>query len=474
MSTDTLNALRRSRGPTTEAPARGRRIPAWLLPLALLLGFALLFAILFRDRLLPAREVEVAPVLAIQKGGPPGETAADPSPGPRSQAAAGAMRFQASGWIEPDPYPIKATALVDGVVDEVHVLEGQRVAKGDLVATLIAEDFELRLAAAESEQARRQSAREAHCAGITRTIEQLKGQQAQQTAAEAIRDSSRERLERVRNAGRGVPEIEIIEARENLRRVEALVLAAEAKVMETAARLNEMAFETVSMEENIAAAGIAADEARLALERTRIRAPIDGRIMRLLAAPGQKRMLGMDDPDSSTVAILYDPGRLQVRAEVQLADAGGLAVGQPARIRTKFLPDHEFHGTVTRIVGEADTNAVTLQAKVAIHDPVDVLRPEMLCSVEFLAPARGEGASMPGSDGGPLALWVPAGAIENGRVWVVDPDRHRVSPRQVETLGPEQDGRLPVGGDLRPGERVVLSPGQLQPDQRVDPKPLTP
>jgi multidrug efflux pump subunit AcrA (membrane-fusion protein) len=59
------------------------------------------------------------------------------------------MLFQASGWIEPDPLPVKATALIDGVIDEVRVLEGQFVKKGETLATLVDDDARLALAAAD-------------------------------------------------------------------------------------------------------------------------------------------------------------------------------------------------------------------------------------------------------------------------------------------------------------------------------------
>src|SRR5690606_26056403 len=103
------------------------------------------------------------------------------------------------------------------------------------------------------------------------------------------------------------------------------------------------------------------------------------RVLRLHAMPGQKRMLGMDDENSSTIAILYDPAKLQVRVDVPLADAAGLKIGQKVRIHCGLLPDREFQGEVTRISGEADLQRNTLQAKVRIVDPVEELRPEMLC-----------------------------------------------------------------------------------------------
>src|SRR5690606_23362563 len=120
------------------------------------------------------------------------------------------------------------------------------------------------------------------------------------------------------------------------------------------------------------------EKARLALSRTIVGSPVDGRVLRLLSIPGQKKMLSDNDSESSTVAILYDPAKLQVRVDVPLADAAGLQVGQTARIRCGLLPDKVFDGTVTRITGEADLQRNTLQAKVSIASPVDQLRPEML------------------------------------------------------------------------------------------------
>ena len=199
------------------------------------------------------------------------------------------------------------------------------------------------------------------------------------------------------------------------------------------------------------------------LRDTEIRAPISGRILRLPIAPGQKRMLGMDDPESSTVAILYDPAKLQVRVDVPLADAAQLQVGQATKIRCNLLPDQVFHGKVTRIVGEADIQRNTLQAKVEIQDPLDTLRPEMLCRVEFLEASSGNTTTTR-----ELVLWIPQAAVDGNDVWVIAPDSNRVSKRNVE-LGGVLDQRQEVVAGLRPGERVVLNPSALHENQRVQP-----
>ena len=59
--------------------------------------------------------------------------------------------FQASGWIEPDPFPIRVTSLYSGVVKKVHVLEGQKVIKDQIIVSLVEEDARLALSETEAQ-----------------------------------------------------------------------------------------------------------------------------------------------------------------------------------------------------------------------------------------------------------------------------------------------------------------------------------
>lgn len=469
----TLDHLKRS-GTPTSSPSSPRRIPAWLVPALVLAGFALVFAAVFRDRLIPAREVEVARVLAVPAASADADADArdsgDAAAGDPSGEPSGPGLFQASGWIEPDPYPVKATALIDGVVERVHVLEGERVERGQLLATLIDEDTGLRLENARSELARHDADILAHCAGILAVVEELRADQARRVSAAAARDAARDLIDRYRRTDAGaISERDLTDARLELARVEPMVEAAAARVREIEHRLIQMTHETTSMQRRREAYETAVAEAELAHSRTRVHAPVDGRILRLHAMPGQKRMLGMDDPDSSTIASIYDPEKLQVRVDVPLADAAGLRPGQPAVVRSNLLPDRRFQGRVTRIVGEADLTRNTLQAKVEIDRPDDALRPEMICRVEFFE-ARADDSGRPAGGGsGRIALWVPEPALEGDAVWVVDPDSSRVRRRELELGRESRDGHRRVRSGLNPGERVVLRPRNLRADQRVRP-----
>ena len=447
-----------SLAPAPEAAPRRRRIPAWSVPAAIAVGFACLFFALFGDRLLPAPAVDVATVLA---------TVGEAEAADDNAARAGEpMAFQASGWVEPDPLPVKATSLVDGVIDRVHVLEGQAVKTGDPLATLIDEDHRLALAGAEREHERLLAAQEAQRAAIETAHRRVAGAKARLAAAEAVAREADDRRKRFASLrGGSVSELEVVAANSGHERALAEQSAVRAAIDEAEADVARLEAELETLRASAKVAAVEVDAAKLALARTRIVSPIDGRVLRLLAAPGQKKMLGMDDPDSATVAVLYQPERLQARVDVPLADAAGLHVGQRARIVCSLLPERVFHGEVTRITGEADLQRNTLQAKVRIESPSEQLRPEMLCRVEFLPAASGPAGETTTSI--VLVTWIPRAALRGDHVWVLDPGSLRVSRRNVTPGNESKDGHIRIDEGLRPGERVVVSPQDLRENQRV-------
>ncbi len=422
------------------------------------MGFGVLFFAMFRGRLLPAAEVKVAIVLAT-----PGEAAP-----PSAAAASGTMLFQASGWIEPDPYATKATSLIDGVVETVSVLEGQRIQQGDVLATLIDTDARLALSVTEQKHRTLVSGRAAHEASISSAGKRLQAARAQVEAAGTLRDEAADHLSRFEGMPRNaIPATDVVSARLRLNREKSLTRVMEAGGEEQQAEVQRLELEGKVKDDEIAAAAIEVEQAKLTLSRTRIVSPIAGRVLRLHAAPGQKKMLQDNDPESSTVAILYNPEKLQVRVDVPLADAAGLQVGQAAKIRCSLFPDRTFQGEVSSITGVADLQRNTLQAKVRILDPVDQLRPEMLCRVEFLGSAA---TAATAGNVAALATWVPLSAVADGHVWLCHPESHIVTRRGVEPSQEIRDGFVRIETGISPGEWVVLSPTDLSDGQRVNPE----
>lgn len=365
---------------------------------------------------------------------------------------------------------MRATALTDGVVDEVHVLEGQLVKRGDLLATLIDIDALLERDNMAASLDETKAMFDAHCVGTQVSLHQMEIEKAGLEADRADADEASDKLRRIESLPpNAVPETERIAARFDNTRKAAAVIAREARIGEIAQDLNRIAYEILAIQSKIKMEEIKLVQAELALSRTRIHAPSDARVLELFAAPGQKKMIGMDDMESATIAMLYDPSRLQVRVDVPLADASGLSVGQHANIRCNLLPDQVFKGEVTRITGAADLQRNTLQAKVRILDPDEKLRPEMLSRVEFLD--TGISTTTEAVEGRhSVAVYVPEQALREDIVWLCDPDTNRAIRREVSVSSTVRENLLRIEEGILPGEWIILDPpATLQPNQRLKP-----
>ena len=443
--------------------ARGkprRRRSAWavLLLIVILLGLAGLFAYAFRDRLLPGVPVEYVEAVALPAG------ASNATEGLPAQAVP-QLLFQASGWIEPDPLPIRAVSLYNGVVREMHVLEGQSVTNGQVLATLVDDDARLVVRRTEAQLAQARADEAALRAEIVLVrARQLTATRKHQSELARLAERS-DVTRRLLGLKPGtIPERDLVQAQLSERTQSAAAAAAEAAIGEWRAEQVRLQRQVEAQQQNVVAAEVVREEALLALSRTRVRAPVDGIVLRLLATPGKRLMLHMDMADSATAAILFEPGKLQARVDVPLADAGKLAVGQLVRVTCSLLPDRKFTGTVTRIVGEADLQRNTLQAKVRIENPDPRLRPEMLCRGEFygVEPGAASASSTSGSRS-PLTVFVPAGVVQDrdgqsARVWVVSADARHAERREIKLGAAKREGYLSVVEGLRPGDRVIMNP----------------
>jgi HlyD family secretion protein len=473
---------------TSPSPTRKRRFPSWLLPAVLLLAFAGVFVGAFADRLVSSREVLVTPAILLsdieqEESAPVSNT--ETTAGPEGSAVpaadySGAMLFQAAGWFEPDPLPIRATALVDGVVDEVIVLEGETVEKGQPLANLIPEDTQLLLDGSERKLEQTVAEHHMHLANIPAVEAEAASVLDQIKSAEARLAELSDKYSRIKSLSKGtVSEQEITAARLAVDSQTAMIASLKSDHTAVLARLDAINVQSKVFDAMIAAAKVKVSESELAFARTKIVSPVDGVVLELKAAPGQKKLLRMDDPDSATIAVLFEAGKLQARVDVPLADARLLATGQAAIITSDFLPNAEFEGVVSRIVGTADLQRNTLQAKVRVLDPDPRLRPEMLCRVKFL-----ENRNAPQSTGAsPLRLstsdrsrsvMAPLDCLidrknSSARAWVVSPDGSRALRRKVELGNPEIDGYVAVRAGLLAGERLILPPHDgLEEGRRIE------
>ena len=212
------------------------------------------------------------------------------------------------------------------------------------------------------------------------------------------------------------------------------------------------------------------DEAALRLERTTVVSPAGGVVMTRHVEAGSKVMLASDMALSATIVRLFDPEKLQVRADVPLADAAKVGVGMEAQVIVSVLPERVFKGRVTRVVNEADVARNTLQVKVAILDPDPQLKPEMLARVRFIAPAAGEGADGNASRATSLAPFVPESLVFKHAgaptVLVVDRASSTASMRHIELGATRKDGWVEVASGLLAGDQIIADPS-IRDGQRI-------
>jgi len=487
-----LSELRRTddAAPTTPAvpmPAakRGTRL---VVPLVILFGFAGLVLFAARDALRPRREVRVVPVVA--RAGASG-----------TPAAQGVTVATAAGWIEPAPFPVHVSALSDGIVEEVLVLEGDRVEAGQVVARLVADDARLGVQGAEAELglavAKESTARAVLAAASTdwenpvALEESVKVSRAKLDEARAervaldrekdVQDArlaeleDRRKREEVSVASGAVSAADLARTELQIATQEAAIALVAARIPVLDARIETMAAHSKRATEDlrlrvddrlalddarasaeraaadVARARAALGEAELRLGRMQVRAPSAGIVMRRLAEPGGKLMLQMDGAESSWAVDLYDPAELQVRVDVPLADAGGVGVGQKATVVVETLPDRVFPGEVTRLVHYADVQKNTVEVKVRLLETAPELKPEMLARVEIIGD---------GGDGGPATaeggrLFAPERLVRGGVAWIVGEGGDRAAKRTIVLGRGRSSGWVEVASGLRLGDRLI-------------------
>lgn len=481
------NDLQTLRRPDNQRPAITRPPYPWktriLLPALLVAALLLLLAYSARDALWPAAAVRVVPV--VLKAG--------------TETSASATAVQAAGWVEANPYPLAVTALADGVVREILVLEGETVTRDQVVARLVDEDAKLALAKAEAQlnaatadlraaqtawdnPIDRTRAVAAADAAVAETRAQLTELRSQILADTAKAEELQQQANRSALAfeGKAISEIEAIRAKLQAQTAAATLEATRARQAVLEAQLRQREAELSAAHDHarlrieeakaldtaraaLAQATAARDEAQLRLSRMEVRAPADGVALSRHVAPGSKVMLASDDPHSATVLRLYDPASLQVRVDVPLADAAKVGVGMEAKIVVGVLPDRTFDGKVTRVVNEADVAKNTLQVKVAITAPAAELKPEMLARVRLIAPANNASPKTSATQ----LLFAPESLIQNNTALVVDRATGTAQRRTIEPGTLRQDGWISIRTGLNPGDQLIADPSAIREGTKV-------
>ncbi len=487
-----LQGLAVDRSAQAAGPARRHLLTRYVLPGVLILGFLALLAWAARDYVFPPRTVTVVPVFSTTS----------------QLRQEGAPLFNAAGWIEPRPTPVRVAALAPGVVETLLVVEDQRVRAGEPLAELVKDDAQLELDRAvanlELNVAQADEARAALVAAKTRFEQpvhleadlgeaeaalakldtQLTDLPFEVRRAEAEQEAAQKDFEGKANSAGVVPQVEIDIAMSKVAAAKALVeelrrrssslateKAAQAQRRDALrTRLKLLADEIHAVgkaeaqmraaEARIAQMQVAIAQAKLQYERMTVVSPIAGRVFRLIAHPGTRiggggGMTQMAGHDGSTVVTLYRPDMLQIRVDVRFEDIPRVSLDQSVEINNPALPS-PIVGRVLFVSSEADIQKNTLQVKVAIPDPPSYFKPEMLVDATFLAPKQ---ISPSIKNDRVVRIYVLQQLVlhddDGAFVWVVDQSQGVARRKRVQTGSVGSNGLMEITEGLSATSRII-------------------
>jgi len=249
----------------------------------------------------------------------------------------------APGRVEPISEEIKIASQIVGRLRSVPVEEGDRVRRGQVVAEIVNDDYRARRDSAAAELAMKE-------AELRRVVNGSREQERHEalaavTEAEAVLHNADAEMQR-RNALYRSGDI----ARAEAERTEREYYVAKARY--EAARQHHSFVDADAREEDRsrAEADVALARARLAeanatLEKTYIRSPIDGVVLRRYLKTGESVT---DKPDTPVVSV-GDPSTWRIRVDVDETDVARLHLGQRAYATADAYGERKFRGRVVRI-----------------------------------------------------------------------------------------------------------------------------
>ncbi len=378
--------------------SRGRRRKVYLIAVVILV----LFFTVFRGSIFSPGDPYVETIVVGAEGGGTGRS-----------GGAGTV-LTATGYVMPK---IKASVSpqVTGQLDELLVDVGSEVKKGDLLGKIANEDLRAQ----------------------ERQIE------AEILSQKALLEEARANYEDVKLE---------FERQDNLIR-EGAVSQSSYDAAETA--LKVASARVASAEAGLENARAMLDVVRTEIEKTLIRAPFDGIILRKEAEVGEivGPRLGSGSTRGSTALVtMCDMSSLEVEVDVNEAYISRLREGMPASIVLDAAPRKSYPGTIRKIVPTADRLKATVEVKVAFSETDESVLPEMGAQVSFLEEKSGEGEHEP-------AIWTPATAIRRseGKTIVFTVMDGRVEAVPVES-GPATGGNVQILSGLQGGEVVIKDP----------------
>jgi HlyD family secretion protein len=271
----------------------------------------------------------------------------------------------ASGQVQPRT-KVDVAADISGRIVRLVVKEGQLVKRGDFLLQIDPEAYEAAVQRAEA------------------ALSSAKAQAAQARAnyLQAKRAYDRNLEMRKTNAQ--------------------LVSEADIERTKTDMEVNEAMLEAST--HNVEQSNASVRDAKTSLAKTRIHAPMGGRITRLVVEEGETAVPGTFNKDAATLLTISDMTVLETIVKVDETDVARIALGDSSIVQIDAFPDTTFIGKVVEIshssVRGASTGATTEQAvdyevRIQLLNPPQETRPDFSATAKVVTDVRSKALSIP-------------------------------------------------------------------------------
>ena len=255
-----------------------------------------------------------------------------------------------------------------------------------------------------------------------------------------------------------------------------LVSAAELDNLRTQSDVNRALVEAAGHGVDQALASLR--DARQALGKTTIVAPMSGKVTRLNVEQGETAVPGTFNKDAATLLTISDMSTLETRIKVDETDVARIKLGDSAVVQLDAFPDTTFIGRVTQISNssvkatatqQAADQAVDYEVTVRLVNPPTDTRPDFSATAKVVTDTRNRALSVPiialtvrenqptgGADSAPTRGRQPqkeVGKRDVEGVFIVGKD-NKVAFRPVK-VGIAGEKYFEVLGGVKEGETIV-------------------
>src|SRR5687767_373944 len=291
---------------------------------------------------------------------------------------------------------VQVGSQISGQVKEIHADFNSAVKKDQVIARIDPSTFELRVNQARADLDSAEGAVAVARAGLA--AQQAELGRVKVTLADAQRDVERKKQlvdkKFISPADLDKAVVVLDTTREQLKAVQAQIKVSEAQVSSARA--------AVKQRESLL------KQAQVDLERTIIRAPVDGTVILRNVDAGQTVAASLQAPVLFTIA--QDLRDMQVEAAIDEADVGRLRVGMAATFGVDAFPRRSFNGEIKQIRKSPQNvqNVVSYTVVISAANPDLALLPGMTANVRIAVDNRTNALKVPNA----ALRFRPAGAVD--------------------------------------------------------------